>query len=514
MTDQKSFCWSEPHPTGHLNVGLILKNAAIAYPDKKVVDATTGTIRSFRVLNERANRIANGFLDWGKERDSVAVMTRWGIETIEVYFACARAGMVFSHISYRLAPNEVENILRYANTKAIIFDEEFRPIIDKINHKDLKLQKYIIGKEEGEFASYDSLLKYDEREPNIDITEDMPLMLGFTSGTTGVPKAYIRTHYANFFNHLNFVLSFDLTSEDVGLTAIPPFTGLTCDCGYMLAMAEIVNLDFDPVNTLKAIEKYKVTIMYGVPAMYSAMMDVADFDKYDLSSLRGVISVGAAMPLATLERIWNKLTPNCYEMLGTQEAGYVAVIKPDMKRKKPESVGSPARFNRIRIVDEEGKDKPAGEIGEVLYQSPDGAGAYWRNEKQTEESFGGGWFHTKDLGRFDDDGYLYISGRTKDMIISGGYNVFAKDVEDVIMSLPEVADCAVIGLPDEKWGEKVVAVVQLKEGEALTAEEVKNYCGEKMATYKTPKSIFLDSVLRSTSGKAIKHEMISKYEGK
>lgn len=502
--------WDIPRPPGCLNVGLILKNAALAYPGKEVIDATNGIRRTYKELDERVNRIASGFLERGyKPGDFIALLAGWRIETIEVCFACARTGTIFIPLSYRLSPAEIENLLRFTGAKAIIFEKKFQTMVAAM---EVKLDRYVIGESADGSISYTELLKHEPAVPEIEIRDETPLCIGFTSGTTGRPKAYVRTHYSNFINHLGYALSFDLTYQDVGLTAVPPLTGLSWCLGLMLARGVPVVTDFGPETVLKAIEKYKVTIFFGVPAMFKALLDVPSFDRYDLSSLRAVVSVGAPLPISTLEKIWEKMTPNVYEQSGLQEMGFLCAIKPEMKKQKPYSVGPPVPYQDVRIVDKEGRDVPVGEIGEIITRNPDCAGEYYMDEEKTKESFRNGWFYTGDLGKFDEDGYLYIVGRLKDMIITGGYNVYAPDVENVLMSHPKIADCAVIGLPDEKWGEKVVAVAKLKPGESCPEEELINFCKNAMAGYKVPKSVFfVENIPRTASGKVMKFQLIKNF---
>ena len=510
MIEQKPYCWRVPRPPGHLKIGLISKNAAISYPNKEIIDATTGEHRPYKEVDDRSNRIANSLLNCYKPGDFIGVIVRMGIDILEIYFAAAKSGLVIIPISFRLAPKEIENILKYAEAKALIFDGRFKPLVDQIN---LQLEKYVIGESVSDCLNYDTLLRGDSKEPDIELTDDTIVALGFTSGTTGTPKAYLRTHYANFLNHVTYAISFDMTCQDIVLNMVPPLTGLSFDCGAMLVKGSVINQDFDPVGILKTIEKYKVTFLYGVPAMFSFIMNVPDFDKYDLSSLRAVGSVGAVLPRPTLEKIWEKMTPNLYDHLGMQETGFIAVSKPDMKRANPDFVGPPTCLHEIRIVDEQGRAKAVGEIGEVIFRFPDGAGEYWKNEAKTKEAFRNGWFYSGDLGKLDQNGHIAIVGRLKDMIVSGGYNVFAADVEEQVLKHPKIIDCAVIGLPDETWGEKVVAVVKLKPGETCTEKELVDFCKERMAHYKAPKSVFFDDVLRTPTGKAVKFAMVEKYKG-
>ncbi len=510
MTEKNLYCWEVPRPLGYLNCGLILKNAALSYPEKLIIDANKGISRSYKEVDLRANRVANGLFTRGKPGGCVATLVRVGsIESMEAYFAIGRAGMTNVPLSFMLAPKEIENILKYAEAKAIIFDEMFKPMVDQLN---LQIDKYMIGKSDPSVSNYQDLLQYPPVMNSVDIRDDFPDMLNFTSGTTGTPKAFFRTHYADFINHICCAFSFDIQHDDVALNCIPGGTGLTWAAGVVMVRATLINIDFDPVTVLKTIEKYKVTIIWGVPVMFARLLDVPDLGKYDLSSLRAIASVGAAFPLSTLERVWENITPNVYEELGMQEVGFITLQRPDMKRKKPASVGPPAVFSEFRVVDEQGNDKPVGEVGEIICRSPQMTGEYWRNPEKTKESFRGRWFYSGDLGKVDEEGHLYVVGRQKDMIISGGYNVFAMDVENELLIHPKIADCAVIGLPDEEWGEKVTAIIKLKMAETVTEEEIVKYCQERMAKYKVPKLVVFGDIPRTASGKIQKQKIADSFK--
>ncbi len=509
MGKEKYYSWNAGRPPGHLNPGLILKNAAIAYPNKMVIDGNNAVSRSYREIDERANRIANGLLDRYNPGDFVAVISRiGGIASLEAYFAIVRAGMTAVPLSNRLNSGEIENVLQYINAKAILFDETFESTVDQVQ---LPIDTYKYGlKEEGDY-SYNNLLQYEPTEANVEIFDDTQICLGFTSGTTGAPKAYCRSSYANTLNHMLYNISFDMTYQDIALNIIPPLTGISWGVGVMLAGGTVINMDFDPTAVLKAIEKYKVTIMYGAPAAYFFMMSVPDLDTYDLSSLRAVASVGAPLSQNVLRQIWEKITPNVYDHIGMQETGFLAVSKPDIKRNKPGAVGPPTPLHDLKIIDDKGQEIPRGEVGEVIYRYPDGAAGYWQNDEKTREVIKNGWFHSGDLGKVDEDGCLYVVGRLKDMIVSGGYNVFAVDVEDELMQHSKIVDCAVIGLPDDTWGERVSAIVTLRPDETCTEDEIMAFCRDRMAHYKAPKSVFFDTVPRNLAGKVLKFKLVEKY---
>ena len=509
MTKGEFYHWQTPRSPGFLNTRVLLKNAAISYPDKLVIDANMDIHRSYRDVDERARRISNGLLARNKPGDFVAILSRVGaVESIELLFGIYGASMTAIPLSYRLKPSEIENVLKYTNARALIFDEKFKPIVDQIS---LDIDTYMFGLDPQGDYSFNELLQHGAGQPDVAIYDHTPACLGFTSGTTGAPKAYIRSHYANVVNALSYVECMDFTSSDVIMNCIPPLTGLGLNTGAIAARATIINIDFNPAEVLAAIEKYKPTYLYSVPAMYAFMMEVPDFDKYDLSSLRAVGSVGAPLPKPALEKIWQKICPNLYDHLGMQEVGFIAVSKPDMKRMKPNSVGPPTMYTEHRIVDGVGNELPVGEVGEITVRYPDGAGEYWKDPIKTAECIKNGWFYTGDLGKLDEQGFLYIVGRAKDMIVSGGYNVFAVDVENVLLSHLKISDAAVVGLPDEKWGEKVAAVVVLKPNESVTEDEIMEFCKERMAGYKAPKKIIFEDIPRNLAGKVLKYKIVAKY---
>ncbi|MGB9815624.1 MAG: class I adenylate-forming enzyme family protein [Thermoplasmata archaeon] len=509
---EEQYCWSMKRPPGYLNVGIILKNASKMYPERLVINAINGEEKTLKKINENANRLANGLSSKLKNGSFIPVIAKNSrIEWLELYFGVARAGMIIVPLSYRLSRNEVENLLRYINSEILIFDYSY---IDKINNIDFAGEKFFIGNEETNFENYIALFSNNISEPNVDIRDDTPVVLGFTSGTTGPPKAYLRSHYANFLNHICYALSFDINYKDIALNAVPALSGLSWEIGVILAGGTNILIDFDPVSVLNAIEKYKVTIMYGVPTMYYSMLHNEYLNKINLKSLRAVASVGAPLSVSLLNQIWEKISQNVYDHIGLTETGFVAVGKPEMKRKKPEAVGPPTCLHEIKIVDEKGIEKKSGDIGELIIRYPDGFGEYWQNPQKNRESFKNGWFYTGDLAKIDEDGYLYVIGRLKDMIISGGYNVYATEVENIILTNPKVADCAVIGIPDEKWGEKVVAVVKIKTNESTTEEEIIEYCKERMASYKVPKKVIFDEIPRNPTGKIMKFILIEKYSKK
>jgi acyl-CoA synthetase (AMP-forming)/AMP-acid ligase II len=285
------------------------------------------------------------------------------------------------------------------------------------------------------------------------------------------------------------------------------------------ARGKIVLMNFDPGRVLETIEKERITVTNWVPTMAQMILQHPDLKKFDLSSLQGqgIIFAGSPLPGSILKGVRENITPNVYEYYGLQETAILVAVTPEIKAEKTGSCGAPVPIMDVRIVDDEGNDVPTGEMGEVVVSGPSITLGYHKEEEKTKEVFNAekGWMHTGDIGRFDEDGYLYLEGRKKDIIITGAQNVFAPEVEAAIFSHAKVKDCAVIGLPDEKWGEKITAVIILKPGETASEEEFIKYCKGEIAPFKVPKKvIFTDSIPRTPTGKAQKFILVDKYSPK
>jgi acyl-CoA synthetase (AMP-forming)/AMP-acid ligase II len=273
--------------------------------------------------------------------------------------------------------------------------------------------------------------------------------------------------------------------------------------------------DFEPAGVMQTIERESISFTSLVSTMAWMILQSPALDQYNRGFLRGVSFIGAPLPIPVLEGVWQRITPDVYEYYGLQDAGFIACITPEVKREKPGSCGAAAPLTDIIVVDNDGKEVPQGEIGEVLIRTVSSPGGYYKEVEKTKETFKGGWMHTKDLGKLDGDGYLYLVGRKSEMIISGGQNIFATEVEEVLLSHPEIADIAVVGLPDEKWGEAVTAVVVLKQNVEIVEEDVITYCRERLAEYKVPKGvIFTDSIPRTPTGKVRKFILVERYSAR
>jgi fatty-acyl-CoA synthase len=511
--------------TGTLTVGNILKVAAARYANREAVFCSmTGRRFTFRQVNERANALANGLLSLGlKKGDVCAFLSHNREEIIETYFALAKTGVVGIPLNYRMTPAEMVELMTFCEAESLIFEPSFAEQVATMR-KDLpKIERYIMMDDMGEklpdFAkSYEELIKKSSKsEPDVDVREEDLQYFNLTSGTTGLPKAYLLTQYNNAAaaGFMGFV--HDVTEKDVILTVFPVFgrVGFAWSTLGLYTGARNVLHQFNPVQMLELIEKEKVTISNWVPTIASILLAMPEIDKFSYTSLRGLVFAASPFPPSLQQKVKEKICPNIYEFYGLQETGLLTQIRPADKERKPESVGTFHFGADVRVVDQNGKDVPAGEIGEIIGRGAAVTTGYFKNEEKSKEAFRDGWFHTGDLGRFDEDSFLYLSGRMKDMLISGGQNVFSVEVENLIMSNEKVLDCAVIGLPDEKWGELVTAVIVKKPDSGLTEDELIEFCKARIAHFKAPKKvIFTDFIPRTATGKVTKFVLVEQYSKK
>jgi acyl-CoA synthetase (AMP-forming)/AMP-acid ligase II len=509
-----------PKATTTMAVGRLLKNAAIRYRDKEALYCVpTGRRFSFLELNERANRLANGLTDLGlKKGDMVAFLIMNRAEIVDTFFAIGKTGLVGLPLNYRLIGKEIVKMMALTDAKVLIFEDAFAKVAELVRQQLPEVKTYIgIGKGIPDFAlDYDKFISNaSPDEPKIEIREEDDYYMNLTSGTTGLPKAYMLTHYNNAGGILDVTMMFRVTEDDTALIVFPMFGRV----GYVWMGAAIYNgarhviMNFEPRKALEIIEAEKVTISNWVAPMATFALSVPDFDKFDLSSLRGLVFAGAAFPTPLQEQVRKKITPNIYEFYGLQETAIIVNASTKDKIKKPASIGKVSPWAEVRIVDASGNDVPAGTTGEIIARAIGGTTAYYKNEKQTAETFKNEWCYTGDLGYLDEEGYVYLSGRVKDMIVTGGQNVFSAEVENILVSHPAVADCTVIGLPDDKWGEAVTAVIVKKAGSEVTKEDIITFCKQEMAGFKVPKNIIWHEgqLPRTPTGKVQKYILVEMY---
>ena len=507
---------------GKMVVGKLLANAAERYPDA-LAFYCAGTRRrfTFRETDERTNRLAQALLGSGlKKGDVVALLLSNRAEIVEMFFALARTGIIGLPLNYRLAGSEIVELTRSMRATALIYEGRFADVARAV-HRELPAIERIIrveGLPTDLGRDYEELLKSaSPQPPEADIDEDDPYYYNLTSGTTGVPKAYMLTHYNNCATGFIFP-EFDITRRDVVMTVFPIFgrVGFAWIIGSVLYGIPNVLANFEPNEALRLIASERVTIVNLVPTMAAMLLQASAAAPADLSGFRAIVFAGALLPPTIREQTTKSLCRNIYEYYGMNEMGSLFVSTPADRAKRPDSVGHPTMFSEARIVDDDGRELGPNQIGEILGRSPMSVTSYFESPANSAETFRGGWLHTGDLGYRDEEGFLYIRGRKKDMIITGGQNVYPAELEDVILRCPGVLECAVVGLPDELWGERVTAVVVPRSDAGLTVAQLEAFCRHSLAGFKIPKEFVLqqDGLPRTSNGKVQKFLLVEHLGGR
>jgi len=476
----------------------------------------------YGALDARVNQLADLLAARGlRKGDRLAALMLNSAAFIETLFACAKLGAIFLPINFRLSPAEVLFILQDSAAHMIVYHAPFAPLVAPVRAQTGLLHGFYIGGETAPMPGdepYEAALSAGRnRPPRIPVAQSDPHAMMYTSGTTGRPKGAVLTHGNTTWNAFNLLLSEGaLSSEDVVLTVAPMFHigGLnvhTLPALYKGARI-VVQPRFDPAEALRAVEAERVTMMFLVPTMWLAISRLPDFDRYDLSSLRALMTGGAPTPLPLLE-FFQSRGYKFFEGFGmTETAPNACFLAAKDAARKNGSVGKPLAHVRMRIVDEADRDVPQGEVGELVMRGPNLFIGYWNRPEATEEAFRNGWFHSGDLCRQDEEGFYYIVDRKKDMFISGGENVYPVEVEQVLNCHPKVSELALIGVPDEHWGEVGMLIVVPRAGEEITLAEMATFCEGKLAHFKVPRHIaVVDALPRNATGKVLKHMLRRQY---
>jgi len=477
---------------------------------------------SYRELEHRINKLSRALVDLGvKKGDRVAVLLHNCREYIEIFFALARLGAVIVPINWRLAVPEMAFILRDSGAGVMLFEGEFsETVLEARSLAELEhcvhCSPYRAETAAPEWAfSYESLLApMSEEEPEVEerAGDTDPHIIMYTSGTTGQPKGAVLSHRKTFFNVLNSDMFFDLTTNDRMIVTRPMFHsgGLIVDSAPVLYKGGtiIVKRRFSPVEILEAAQKYRVTLMELPATVYQFILNECDLAQYDLSSVRCCFTGGERVSVHLLESLAAKgLVVS--QIYGLTEASTIFWLPSEEARDKIGSVGHPIFHGKVRIVDEHGNPvKPGAGSGEVIVKGPIVMSGYWQRQDLTDEVIKDGWLHTGDIARMDEDGFVYIIDRKKNMYISGGENVYPAEIEKILLAHPQIAEAAVIGVPDEKWGEVGKAFLVLKDGHQVDAHEVLDFLTDKLARYKMPKYIeFMAELPKTASDKIRKHAL-------
>lgn len=488
-------------------IDWINSRARLFNHDIAVIDADTNQKFTYGDMNDRAKRLAQYLNENGVGKgDRVALLAPNHVSYFDLLFASMKIGCIFVPLNWRLSSEELYYVINDCAPSTIFVHEMYASKYDW-----LKEMHTVVIKNN----SYIDSLKIDNRLEVIELHEKDPLAMIYTGGTTGNPKGAVLSHESIFWNAINTIVSWNLERSDCTLTTIPMFHtgGLNALSMPILLVGGtvVIRSNFEPEMAINDLIDYKCTIVLFIPTMYHMMIQTEAFKQAQFPNMKVFLSGGAPCPLTVYEAFYEKGL-QFKEGYGLTEAGpNNFYIHPDDAREKRGSVGQPMMLNDIKIVDEQGNDVGINEVGELWLKGKHLFEFYWNNEKATDEVFHDDWFKTGDLARRDKDGYVYITGRKKEMIITGGENVYPLEIEHWLQSHDAINEVAVVGVPDDKWGEMVVAYISFK-GERLTEEELAKYCEQKLARYKIPKKfIEVDELPKTHVGKINKNALVEMY---
>ncbi|MEW5959733.1 MAG: long-chain fatty acid--CoA ligase [Chloroflexota bacterium] len=484
---------------------------------------------TYRQLNERASRFANWLqAEAGIGRgDRVAILARDGVEHLDCFFACAKLGAIHTALNWRLHWRELAHIIQNTTPAILIYSDDFKESVAELEvaarNAAPAIRHYLHLEGSGIPGSKpfeDTLQAAEVRQVAGEMVEaeDIAALI-FTGGTTGLPKAAQVSHRMIAWNTLNTVIH-DLTHNDIYLNVFPLFhTGglfvYTLPQVIFGGMTILIR-EFDPVRVLELIEREKVTVFAAVPTMYQMLTQVENWEQADLSSLRFCTSGGAPLPVPLVEKYTREKGVRFKQGFGMTEFGPgVFALAPEDAIRKAGSIGRPNFYVEARIVDAHNTPLGPNQVGELVLKGPSLCSGYFGNPTATAEVVDDeGWFHTGDLAKYDEEWYFYIVDRQKDMFISGGENIYPVEIEKALYKHPAVHMCAVIGVPDPKWGEAGLACVVLKPGATVVEAEIMAFLQDQLAHFKVPRRVvFMDSLPISAAGKILKRELRKKFKG-
>ncbi|MBW1641463.1 MAG: long-chain fatty acid--CoA ligase [Deltaproteobacteria bacterium] len=499
----------------NINLGEFLTKRALLTPDKEAL-VCEDVRRTFSDLNDRANRLAYAMKKLGVGHgDRVGILAFNEPEYFELFYGLGKIGAILVPINYRLAGPEMQFIISDCEPKVMVFGPEYIEILDSIK-KDLPVKEYVaISNEPPEWAkSYESLInESSNKEPELTGGGEDTLAILYTSGTTGRPKGAELTHNNFFWSSVNGSATL-MGTGDTALVALPLFhIGALGGVPMYIHRGQrtILLKTLDPQRFLELIEEEKVTAFGSVPALLDFLKLVPDFEKYDFSSVKVILVYAAPVPV-TLIKEYAKSGIEVRQLYGMTECCTGTVLDPESAVSKAGSCGRPFFHTDIRIVDVQNNDVGPEEKGEILMRGPVVMKGYWKRPEATADTIVDGWLHSGDIAKMDKDGFYYIMDRKKDMIISGGENIYPAEIEDALLGNPKIMDAAVIGYPHEKWGEAVKAIVVVTQGETLTEEELIEWCQGKIGKFKIPKTVIItEEIPRSPTGKILKTVLREQY---
>ncbi|USG63825.1 acyl-CoA synthetase [Brevibacillus ruminantium] len=507
-------------------LGDILRRSRGRFPHKIALRFGDEAL-TYEQLDKLVNQAAHVILQSGLQKgEKAAVLSRNSMDFVILNFALAKAGIVMVPINYMLNADDVAFILGHAEVRAVFSSPEFQTVseeaISKANCRPvMRASISDFQQPGGEWAHFRTLLGHaSTEEPEVELDDDDVVHILYTSGTESKPKGVMLTHKNVLSEYVSTIVDGGMSEDDVAIHALPLFHSAQLHCflgPYVyLGASGIILEQAQPDLILKNVETYQATQLFCPPTVWIALLRSSEFSTRDLSSLRKCYYGAAIMPVEILKELGTRL-PNAqfYNFYGqTEVAPLATVLKPSEQIRKAGSAGRPALNVETMIVDDQGMEVPRGIVGEIVHRTSHAMLGYYRDEEKTTAAFQRGWFHSGDLGIMDEEGYITVVDRKKDMIKSGGENVASREVEEVIYQHPLVSEVAVIGIPDPYWIEAVTAVVVPKAGEVLQAADILDFCKARLSSFKAPKYVVISENLpRNPSGKILKRELRLRYEG-
>lgn len=495
-------------------LGDISKKSAISYPDYTAT-VFEGTRLTYRELDHRVNRLANALMELGYQKGQrLAVLAENSHKYLEVYFAAAKLGMSVTPLNFRLSDAEIEFVAKDSEAVGFLaadgYEERAGNLKGALPHicNWVSLDRPVDG-----FLYYEDLLAAaPDSDPGVPVDENELAILMYTGGTTGLPKGVMMSHRNVMTALISAVISSQFSSQDATCFVLPLFHVSFWPALTMLMVGGkvVINRKADLNGILQLIQDERCTHINAVPTVYGWLLQLADVDAYDLSSLRSMTYAGSPFPPEVLKQCIQKFGNIFSQGYGMTEAlGATGLAERDhVQTRLLSSAGKAVPCADVSVFDQ--NDQPAGtnDIGEIVVRGRHVMMGYWKNPELTEKVLRGGWYHTGDMGYLDEKGYLFLVDRKADMIVTGGENVYPKEVEDVLYQHPAVLECAVVSAPDDRWGERVQAVVVLKSGETATVDDLMQFCRASLGGYKCPKAIeFWASIPKTPVGKILRKDI-------
>lgn len=486
---------------------------------------------SFSMFNARANSLVHALKGMGLQKgDGIGILSWNCLECTDVTGAAMKGGYIVTPFNPRMQESELDYIINDSEVKALFVGPELVEIVDRIKPRLLNV-KHVISLEGSApgMLVHDELVEgFSEDEPDVHLSEDDPFIIFYTSGTTGVPRGALYSHIRKLEEAKTKALMVGFKPHHKHVMILPLFHigGWSYFWAFFCVGASNVIIpqrSFEPAAVLRAVANEKATDLHIVPTHLVGMLQIPELEKYALESLERIWYAASPMPYELLKKGIERFGPIFAQGYGQSESGPDITIlsreahdvleKSEEERKILTSCGQPCIGVHVRIVDDSNNDLEPGAVGEIIMQSKSIMSGYWNKPEYTKEAIVDGWLHTGDMGYYDKEGYIYIVDRKKDMIISGGENVYPREIEEILYCHPCVMECAVIGLPDEKWVERVHAVIVLKEGTEAGADDIEKFCKRHLARYKAPRSVeFVDCLPKNPQGKILKKELRARYK--